>query len=225
MKTPSEEYFYRQVLKSSSGIDEPGGVVWQLALCLLLAWVIVFVVLIKGISSLGKVVYFTSTFPYIMMTVMLVRGATLTGAKKGIEFYLKPDLSKLKESSVWSDAASQIFYSLSTCTGGLIAMASYNKFRNNTFRDSMLVPFINCATSLFAGFAIFSVLGFMAQEKGVEVSDVAATGPGLVFVVYPEALTRMKGSTIFALLFFTMMLTLGFSSLVRLFTLGKFIAI
>ncbi|CAD5120558.1 DgyrCDS9124 [Dimorphilus gyrociliatus] len=213
IKTPSEEYFYNQVLKSSSGLDEPGGIVWQLALCLLLAWVIVFVVLLKGISSLGKVVYFTSTFPYIMMTVMLVRGATLPGASKGIEFYLKPDIAKLKESSVWSDAASQIFYSLSTCTGGLIAMASYNKFKNNTFRDSMIVPFINCGTSLFAGFAIFSVLGFMAKEKGVEVSDVAATGPGLVFVVYPEALSRMAGGTVFSILFFIMMLTLGFSSL------------
>ena len=35
---------------------------------------------------------------------------------------------------VWSDAATQIFYSLSTCTGGLIAMASFNKFDNNCLR-------------------------------------------------------------------------------------------
>ena len=39
----------------SDGIEDMGAVVWQLALCLLMAWTTVFFVLIKGISSLGKV--------------------------------------------------------------------------------------------------------------------------------------------------------------------------
>ena len=43
-------------------------------------------------------------------------------------------------------------------------------------RDSILVPIINCVTSVFAGFAIFSVLGYMAQQKGVDVKDVATSG-------------------------------------------------
>lgn len=39
-----------------------------------------------------------------------------------------------------------------------------------------MVPFINCATSIYAGFAIFSVLGYMAKLKGVPVEEVAETG-------------------------------------------------
>ena len=39
-----------------------------------------------------------------------------------------------------------------------------------------MIPIINCATSFYAGFAIFSVLGFMAKAKGVEVEDVAQSG-------------------------------------------------
>lgn len=212
IKTPSEEYFYNKVLQMSDGIEDSGEIVWQLALCLLLAWIIVFAVLIKGISSLGKVVYFSTIFPYVLLTILLIRGVTLEGASEGILFYLKPDFQKLANARAWSDAATQIFFSLSVCTGGLMVMASYNPFKNNCLRDSILVPIINCATSFYAGFVIFSVLGFMAHKKGVSVGDVAANGPGLVFVVYPEGLTTMPLPPLWSVLFFLMMMTLGFSS-------------
>ncbi len=51
-------------------------------------------------------------------------------------------------------------------------------------RDAITVPVINCLTSLYAGFAIFSVLGFMAELKGVAVSDVAASGQYIYYNVY-----------------------------------------
>ncbi|XP_064603734.1 sodium- and chloride-dependent glycine transporter 1-like [Liolophura sinensis] len=211
-KTPAEEYYQRYVLEQSSGMEDFGLPSWKLALCLLLAWIVVYVCLIRGIQSLGKVVYFTAIFPYVMLTILLVRGVTLEGAGKGIEFYLKPDFSRLADSRVWSDAATQIFYSLSTCSGGLIAMSSFNKFNNNCYRDSLIVSLINCGTSIFAGFVIFSVLGFMAHEKGLDVKDVVDEGPGLAFIVYPEALARMPVSPMWAIFFFIMMATLGFGS-------------
>jgi solute carrier family 6 amino acid transporter-like protein 5/7/9/14 len=137
---------------------------------------------------------------------------TLEGAGTGILYYLKPDFSRLSDARAWSDAATQIFFSLSTCTGGLIAMASYNPFKNNCLRDSIMIPIINCGTSFYAGFAIFSVLGYMAHQKGVTMADVAASGPGLVFVVFPEGLSTMPIAPLWSILFFIMMMTLGLSS-------------
>ena len=77
---------------------------------------------------------------------------------------------------MWSDAATQIFYSLGVAFGGLACMSSYNKFNNNCWRDSIIVSFINCGTSVYAGFAIFSLLGFMAKKTNQAVEDVADSG-------------------------------------------------
>ena len=40
----------------------------------------------------------------------------------------------------------------------------------------MLLGALNSGTSFVSGFAIFSVLGFMAQEQGVDIADVAESG-------------------------------------------------
>ena len=47
-----------------------------------------------------QVVYVTAVFPYILLTALLIRGVTLDGHENGIDFYLTPDLEKLKEASV-----------------------------------------------------------------------------------------------------------------------------
>ncbi|KAI1232790.1 Sodium- and chloride-dependent glycine transporter 2, partial [Lamprotornis superbus] len=199
----SEEYFKYFVLKISAGIEYPGEIRWPLALSLFLAWVIVYASLAKGIKSSGKVVYFTATFPYVVLIILLVRGVTLPGAGDGIWYFITPKWEKLIDAMVWKDAATQIFFSLSAAWGGLITLSSYNKFHNNCYS----------ATSIFAGFVIFSVIGFMANELKVNIEAVADQGPGIAFVVYPEALTRLPLSPFWAIIFFLMLLTLGLDTM------------
>ncbi|KAK2517600.1 sodium-dependent proline transporter-like protein [Columba guinea] len=162
----------------SSGLGDPGPVRWPLALCLLAAWTLLFLCLLKGIRSSGKVVYFTATFPYLVILILIVRGATLDGSLDGVHFYLSSDWSRLQSAQVWSDAASQIFYSLGIGFGGLLSMASYNRFDNNVIRDTLVITIGNCCTSFFAGFAIFSVLGHMAWKRQVPVGSVVDSGGG-----------------------------------------------
>ncbi|KAJ0023902.1 hypothetical protein NQD34_003801 [Periophthalmus magnuspinnatus] len=206
------EFWERRILGLSDGIDHIGNVRWELALCLLLAWIVCYFCVWQGVKSTGKVVYFTSTFPYLMLVVLLIRGLTLPGAKEGVIFYLYPDPSRLADPEVWSDAGSQIFFSYGVCMGILCSLGSHNKYNNNCYKDCVYLGLLNSLTSFVAGFAIFSVLGFMAKEQGVPISMVAESGPGLAFIAYPRAVAMMPVPQLWAIFFFVMLLLLGLDS-------------
>ena len=144
---------------------------------------------------------------------------TLEGSIDGITYYVTPDFSKLGDIDVWVAALNQIFYSLGVSFGGLVTLSSYNKFDNNCHRDAILVAFLNCFTSVFAGFVVFAIIGFMAHKTGQNVPDVVASGPGLAFIAYPEAVSKMGDNgvpQVMAFLFFLMLLTLGLDSMFTL---------
>jgi SNF family Na+-dependent transporter len=132
--SPSSEYWNNNVLHLTDGIDEVGELRWQLVICLILAWILVYFCLWKGIKSSGKVVYFTATFPYLILVVLFFRGITLSGASKGILYYIKPDFTKLGDADVWVAAATQIFYSLGIGFGSLVTYGSFNQYNNDCVR-------------------------------------------------------------------------------------------
>ncbi|KAJ3637606.1 hypothetical protein MTP99_001051 [Tenebrio molitor] len=212
--TPASEFFHRAVLEMqwSDGLHEMGYPKWQLVLCLMLVYVMLYISLFKGVKSSGKVVWVTATMPYVVLTILLIRGLMLPGATMGISYYLKPELSKLRETQVWVDAAVQIFYSVGAGFGVHLSYASYNTFHNNCFRDCIVTTAVNCFTSFFSGFVIFTYLGFMSYKQGVHISTVATEGPGLVFQVYPEAVATLPGSHFWSMLFFFMLIMLGLDS-------------
>ncbi|XP_074520753.1 sodium- and chloride-dependent GABA transporter 2-like isoform X1 [Halichoeres trimaculatus] len=207
--SPVMEFWEREVLRLSSSLDELGPVSWKLALCLAIVWLICYFCVWKGVKSTGKVVYLTATFPYAMLFVLLVRGATLPGAAQGIIYYLKPNHTRLADPQVWMDAGTQIFFSYGICLGSLTALGSYNKYNNDCYKDSYLLCLLNSSTSFLAGFAIFSVLGFMAEEQGVDIATVAQSGPGLAFIAYPRAVAMMPLPQLWAVCFFLMIIMLG----------------
>ncbi|XP_047014096.1 sodium-dependent dopamine transporter isoform X2 [Ictalurus punctatus] len=176
--TPALEYFERGVLhlQDSTGIDNLGLPRWQLTSCLAVVIVILYFSLWKGVRTSGKVVWITATMPYVVLTVLLLRGVTLPGAIDGIKAYLSVDFLRLCDAQVWIEAATQICFSLGVGFGVLIAFSSYNKFTNNCYRDAIITSSINSLTSFFSGFVIFSFLGYMSQKHNVALDKVATDG-------------------------------------------------
>lgn len=68
---------------------------WKLALCLFGAWLVAYLVIVKGVKSSGKASYFLALFPYVIMAVLLVRACTLQGADKGIIYFIKPQVGEI----------------------------------------------------------------------------------------------------------------------------------
>lgn len=118
----------------------------------------------KGIKSIGKVVYFTATLPYIILLILFIRGITLPGAMEGIKVYIMPQWDQLVNLEVWANAAASIYFSLGPSWGGIVNVASYNHFRNKIQFDSIALPLAIVATSIFAGFVVFAILGYLSRE-------------------------------------------------------------
>lgn len=258
---PTSYFWYRQALDVSPSIESTDGIKWKMLLCLIFAWLIVYACIWKGIKSSGKVVYFTATFPYIVLLIFFVRGITLRGAVDGLIHMYKPKMDRLGDPQVWLDAATQIFYSFGLGFGGLIAFSSYNSIHNNCQRDAILISMCNWFTALFASTVIFAVLGFKATlmyenclKHNLEIFTVynpveavnltqevfnteyaftdavsnltetwtcnleddlnnAASGTGLAFVIFTQAIVEFGPSAPFwSIIFFMMLLSLGMGS-------------
>ncbi|KAK7792946.1 hypothetical protein R5R35_008084 [Gryllus longicercus] len=210
--TPVEEYWDRRVLEISSGIEDIGGMQWELLGCLLLGWCLVYLIIWRGLHQSGKIIWFTALFPYAVLIILLCRAVTLDGAAQGLAFYVTPRWEELLGPGPWIDGATQIFFAYSIGTGALPALGSYNKFHHNCYKDALITCVVNTFTSLLAGCVTFSILGYIAQEKGVNVGQVVTSGPGLVFLTYPEVVLKLPGAPAWAAIFFFMLVTLGIDS-------------
>ena len=208
----AESYFYQEVLQISKGVEQLGGINSPIILSLLLVWFLVYFCIWRGTESVGKVVQYSVPLPVILMSILLIRAVTLPGFLQGWEIYLKPVWSALLDPAVWTAAFSQIFYTLSLGFGIMLAYGSYKKTEDDIAKDTWITALLNSGISLFAGFVVFAVLGYMAGKTGIPIEELAASGPGLAFIVFPEALSLMPLPRVVSVLFFLMLLLLGIDS-------------
>ncbi|KAL6473351.1 hypothetical protein MHYP_G00169120 [Metynnis hypsauchen] len=163
--SPVDYFWYRKTLNTTTKIEDSGGLQWPMVLCLIAAWMVLWVCCIRGIESTGKAVYITSTLPYMVLTIFLIRGLTLKGSVSGIKFLFTPDLTELLNPPTWLDAGAQVFYSFSLAFEGQIAFSGYNPIHNNCEQDAVIISIINGLTSVYAAIVIYSIIGFRATER------------------------------------------------------------
>ena len=206
-------YFFNDFLALSKTPSEIGEirspVLAALAVIWFLNWLILYRGVQRGIEAANKIFM---PLLFCLTAVLVIWSLTLDGAMDGIKAYLSPDFSKLSDTKVWIDAYSQIFFTLSLGFGIMIAYASYLPAKSNISRNAILTALINSGYSLFAGLAVFAVLGFMATSHGKPISEVVSQSIGLVFVAYPKAVSLIPGGNLFGAIFFLCLVVAGLSS-------------
>ncbi|GGM37310.1 transporter [Paraliobacillus quinghaiensis] len=184
---------------------------------LLAIWAVVFLILGRGIKK-GIEVANKIFIPLlaIIFIIIVIRAITLPGAVDGLEAFFAPDWSTILDGSVWVAAYGQIFFSLSIAFAIMITYASYLPKKSDITNNAFITGFANSSFELLAGIGVFAALGFMANQAGVAVSEVARGGVGLAFMVFPEIISQMPASGLFGFLFFASLVLAGLSSLISI---------
>ncbi len=211
-------FFFGDVLNLSDGPGIIGGISWPVFTGFIIAWVILYFCVWKGVESVSKVVKWSATLPFVILAILLVRALTLDGAMEGLKVFLIPDWPALQDPMLWMAAFSQVFFSLTLAFGVMIAYGSLNNKKVDITGSVVWIVLGNFLVSLMSGFVVFGTLGYMALTQGVGITEVVAGGPALAFVVFPQAITLLPALNSFvAVIFFLMVLTLGIDSAFSVF--------
>ncbi len=210
----TKDFFFNDFLHITSGPFEIGSINKGMLVTLAAVWLINYLVLMGGVKAgIEKANKIFMPLLIICLVVVAARGLTLEGAMVGLDYFFKPQFSKLADPRVWIAAYGQIFYSLSICFGIMITYASYLPKKTDLVNNAFLTGLGNCSFSLLAGITVFSVLGYMATSQGLGVEEVAAGGIGLAFIVFPTAINALPGmNSMIGALFFLCLIFAGLSS-------------
>eukprot|EP00892_Ulva_mutabilis_P009294 jgi/Ulvmu1/6737/UM030_0072.1 len=133
--------------------------------CLLFTWACCYFCIWKGVKSVGVAARLTVTLPWLFLTALIIYNATLEGSGGGVKAYIGEwDMSVLN-GEAWSDAAGQIFFTLAAAQGIMSAYGSFAPASTNVWADNNYICYINCFTSVMAGFAVSSLLGNVAWRQ------------------------------------------------------------
>lgn len=178
-----EIYFRKELYNATTLNVGIGEMNWNLVIFLLISWIFIFIIKVRGIQSSGKISYILAIFPYFVLVTLLVKSLTLEGAWDGIHYFFTPRWEKILEAKVWYEAITQVFFSLGAYFGFVIIYASYNKFDQKSHIDAQIVTTIDTLTSILAGSCVFAILGHLKHELGIDnIDDVIQSGSGMVII-------------------------------------------
>ena len=212
--TDPNNFFFHHYLQVSKGPFEIGEIrppiLMSLGAVWFFCWLIVFFGIEKGVERANKIFM---PLLLVLIAILVFWSVNLEGAREGLKVYLHPDFSKITNKNIWIDAFSQIFFTLSLGFGIMIAYASYLPKKAEIVKDALYISIGNCFFSVFAGFAVFGTLGYMAHSMHVPVDQVVDKSIGLAFVSYPKAISLMPAfASLFGVVFFTALVIAGLSS-------------
>ena len=135
----------------SDALANPGEqVLWMVVIT-----VLGFLVCQKGLQGgLERITKYMMTLLMVLMVVLAVHSATLSGAAEGLKFYLVPDFSKIT-GTVIVGAMNQAFFTLSVGMGSMAIFGSYIGKEQSLLGESANVIVLDTFVAIVAGLIMF----------------------------------------------------------------------
>ena len=202
-----------------------GGIQWHIFLPLVVVWTAAFYVLFngvqKGIERANKILM---PILVVVMILFVIRAVTLDNAAAGLNHLFTPQFSKIFPGGgnpewykVWMAAYGQVFFSLSIAFAIMVTYSSYLDKKTDVNNSGFIMAFANSGFEFLAAIGVFAAIGFMAGVTGSDVSEVAAAGVGLAFVVFPQIINEFPFlNGFFGALFFLSLVLAGFTSFISI---------
>jgi len=213
-----QSFFFGEFLGFTGSAFKLGGIQWNIFFALLVVWLLNYTIIAGGVKKgIEKASKIFMPLLALMVLVIVFRGITLPGSMEGIKAFITPDFSRLLDWEIWVGAYGQIFFTLSLGFGIMIAYSSYLPKKSDVIKNGVIAGLSNSIFSIVVGFGVFGILGYMAQQQGVAISDVATSGIGLAFIAFPKAINLLPGlPQLFGFAFFLSLTIAGLSSSISL---------
>ena len=163
----------------------------------------------KGIENITK---FMMIALIVLIIILAVNSATLSGAAEGIRFYLLPDLKSVKKAGlgkVITAAMNQSFFTLSLGAASMEIFGSYMHKDKALVGESLRICALDTLIAILSGLIIFPA----CFSYGIETT----AGPSLIFITLPEIFIHMKLGRLWGTLFFVFMTFASFSTVIAVF--------
>ncbi|MBQ7594278.1 MAG: sodium-dependent transporter [Synergistaceae bacterium] len=190
-------------------LSNPTELVSWMTVAILIGTIVCYSGLQSGVERVTKIMM---AGLLIIMIALAVRAVTLEGADKGLEFYLKPDFSKLVSEGLGTTlyaALGQAFFTLSIGIGSMAIFGSYINRDKTLFGESLIITGLDTFVALTAGLIIFPACFAYGINPGA--------GPGLIFVTLPNMFNQMPNGQIWGALFFLFMSFAALSTVIAVF--------
>ncbi|KAM4856732.1 sodium- and chloride-dependent transporter XTRP3 isoform 3-T3 [Urocitellus parryii] len=230
-KASSTQYFwYRKTLNISPSIQETGGVQWEPALCLILAWLMVYLCILRGTESTGKVEQLANPKTWVNAATQIFFSLGLGfGSLIAFASYNEPSSNCQKHAITVSliNSSTSIFASIVTFSiYGFKATFNYESCLNKVIL--LLTNSFDLEDGSVTASNLEQVKDYLASTDPSRYSEVfplikncsleseldtAVQGTGLAFIVYTEAIKNMEVSQLWSVLYFFMLLVLGIGSM------------
>ncbi|XP_077633231.1 sodium- and chloride-dependent transporter XTRP3 isoform X3 [Crocuta crocuta] len=227
----STQYFwYRKTLNIAPSIQDSGGVQWEQALCLILAWLVVYLCILRGTESTGKLEQLANPKAWINAATQIFFSLGLGfGSLIAFASYNQPSTNCQKHAIIVSlvNSSTSIFASIVTFSiYGFKATFNYESCLNKVIL--LLTNSFDLEDGFLTASNLEQVKGYLASAFPSRYSEVlpqmkncsleselatAVQGTGLSFIVYTEAIKNMAASQLWSVLYFFMLLMLGIGSM------------